>query len=171
MADDPGELDDVRDGFHWWVVGSSKERYATKGEAVAAAWRLTPAGGARPDVKRSWDNAKSGGLARGGIIHRPDPRGDGVEVNITMEKSEERIVDMGGVAVTAFDMPQACEIEILVPVRDGTDYADVTARAKDRLKFEAELRGLTLVGMIQLEMLFERETRMRVSARAMLPSR
>jgi hypothetical protein len=172
MADDPGELDDVRDGFHWWVVGRSEKRHATKGEAIAEAWAMTPAGATRPDVKRSWDNARSGGkLARGGIVRRDDPRGDGVEVNITLEDTDERVVEIGEVAVTMLDMPKSAVFEITVPVVAGVDYAVTTARAKDRLRYEAEIRGLTLIGAVQLEMVFERDTRIRLSARAMLPLR
>jgi hypothetical protein len=164
MADDAGELDEVRNGRHWWVVGRSEKQFATKGEAIAEAWRMTPAGGTRPDVKSSSDLAAQ--------TRVDDQR---VEVRVTPDAwgEEEDIITMDGriVGVTKH-ASRTATIEMVMRIDVGEYRDDIRTRAEKRLALEADRRGLVLGGTTQFEIVFTGRSvggaEIRATARALM---
>jgi hypothetical protein len=164
MADDSGELDEVRYGRYWWVVGHSEQRFMTKGEAIAEAWRLTPAGETRSDVKSSSD-----------IVTQTRIDDQRVEIRVTPDAwgEEEDIITMDGriVAVTKHAVRTAT-IEMVMPFDVGADREDIRKMAEKRLAQEADRRGLFLGGTTDFEIVFTGRSlggaEIRVTARAMM---
>ena len=73
--------DEAREGVHW-VIGDDRT-YATRGEALAAAWRMTPPGGKRPEPRMV--SRPSPDRVRGGIF---TPKGGEAEISVKIPTTE-----------------------------------------------------------------------------------